>query len=211
MAALWAWVQYVLGKVLSPIRGHDSKLMTNHAAFKHLPSPNMQLKATEYGASGSLMFPSHTCLAEDKMGGLPDFTWVAPENTDVKEYILLCEDPDVPIPGLCLPHGLFYGIPPSVCTATNTDIMTTKKIENHVTDAGWKYIPNLRGVPYIGAGAPLGHGVHRYFFTIVALDTALDFEGFDGKINQGKIREAIQGKVVGWGQWIGNFERPWPR
>lgn len=67
----------------------------------------------------------------------------------------------------------------------------------------------MRGKPYMGAAAPLGHGPHRYVFTIIALNAPLGFS-LPERIWPSEIKHAMVGKVIGWGQWTGIFERPWP-
>nr|ANF07279.1 phosphatidylethanolamine-binding protein-like protein [Paecilomyces fulvus] len=209
--SILAYVQYGLGKAFSPIRGHDSKAITKTPAFKDIPQPNMTLEAPECGPSGSKLLDHHTCLAKDGKGDFPELRWSAPGLGDVKEYVLICEDLDLPIPGLVMHHGIFYGIPPSTTSATNADVQHNgKDAKDYVTTAGWKYIPNMMGSPYLGPAPPLGHGSHRYVFYIVALKEPLDPEQPE-KLNRQTLAEAMTGKVIGWGQWIGTWERPWPR
>ena len=61
----------------------------------------------------------------------------------------------------------------------------------------------------------MGHGPHRYFFQVVGV-RGVQWEEEGGKREAGALRrdelvEIIQGKVVGWGVWIGVFERRWER
>lgn len=69
----------------------------------------------------------------------------------------------------------------------------------------------MRGLVWIGPRAPMGHGVHRYFFQLVALGEGLDVKVGDAE--EGATREevarACEGKVVGWGVWVGTFESRW--
>ncbi|KAL2216419.1 phosphatidylethanolamine-binding protein [Thermoascus aurantiacus ATCC 26904] len=205
------YLQYGLGKLFSPIRGHDSKLLTNGPAFKDIPQPNMSLEAPECGPSGARLLDNHSMLARDGKGDFPELRWTPPPEADVKEYVLICEDIDLPIPALVAHHGLFYGIPPTTTAATNADVQHGgKNPKEHVTTAGWKYVPNMMGSSYLGPAPPLGHGPHRYVFTIIALKEPLNPKQPE-KLSRQKVADAIVGKVVGWGQWIGTWERPWPR
>lgn len=61
---------------------------------------------------------------------------------------------------------------------------------------------------YCGAGAPYGHGSHRYVYTIVALNARLEFPHPE-KVTKNDLKRAMLGKVIGWGQWVGTFERTW--
>lgn len=208
MAGILDYVQYSLGWLLYSVRGHDAKHITNSAAFKDVPEPNMTLEAPEYGISGSPLLSQHTCMAEHGQSTMPSLCWTSPSSGkgEVKEQVLLCEDPDPPIPGMMIDHGIYYGIPPDVRKAEHDDI---SNVNGYVTGAGWKYVPTLRGTSWIPPGAPLGHGPHRYVFTVIALNEklALDGEG----VNKQKLKDAMVGKVIGWGQWVGVFERPWPQ
>ncbi|KAI9935055.1 hypothetical protein MW887_000676 [Aspergillus wentii] len=212
MAGILAYLQYALGKLFYRVRGHDAKQIIYTDAFKGLTNPNIALEATDCGPSGSVMLNDHTCLAEDGVGRFPDLRWNPPELIDdVKEYVLICEDIDLPIPGLVIHHGLFYGIPPSTTTALHSDIKEQKdNPKSRITESGWKYVPNLTGNAYIGPAPPLGHGSHRYVFTVIALNESLQFDNPD-KVTRQKIKAAMVGKVIGWGQWTGSFERPWPK
>ncbi|PLB38861.1 YbhB/YbcL family Raf kinase inhibitor-like protein [Aspergillus candidus] len=210
MFFLFIYLQYFLGRLLYRIRGHDNRLIDKSLAFLYLPQPNMILEAPECGINGSAMLALHTCLAEDGIGRFPKLCWSSPPvDVPVKEYILLCEDPDPPIPSMVINHGLFYGIPPSTNMALHSDVQPDGDTKDRMTISGWRYVPNIMKKPYIGPAPPLGHGTHRYVFTIIALCEALEFNHAD-QVKQKQIRDSIMGKVIGWGQWTGTFARPWP-
>ncbi|KAJ5698840.1 hypothetical protein N7462_000845 [Penicillium macrosclerotiorum] len=210
MAVVLDSLQFVLGRLLYPIRGHDSRQIIHDPALKEHPVPNMSLEAPECGPSGSKLLPHHTCLAEDRVGGLPKLRWTPPEASEpVKEYVLICEDIDIPIPCLVIHHGLFWGIPASANMATPADIKErSDAAKTRQTEAGWRFVPNPLGTAYGGAGAPYGHGSHRYVFTIIALNAPLEFQ-IPAKTTKNDIKRAMAGKVIGWGQWVGTFERTW--
>ena len=206
MAHIADYVQYLLGSLLYSVRGHDNKKIINSPAFKNLPEPNMTVQVPECGPSGSSLLYEHTCAANDGDGRFPNIRWAPPSGVeDVKEQILLCEDPDPPIPGFLMNHGIFYAIPPDVHEASQNQIaahdsavpgsITDPDANSHVTQAGWKYIPTLRGTAWIGAEAPLGHGKHRYTFTVIALSEKLDF-GRAAEVTKRDLENAIDGKVV---------------
>ncbi|KAF7625161.1 phosphatidylethanolamine-binding protein [Aspergillus flavus] len=208
MAGILIYLQYFLGRLLYRIRGHDAGQIIRTAAFEQLPMSNMQLEATECGPSGSLMLPHHTCVAADKNGSFPELRWTPPK-VQVKEYILISEDIDPPIPRFVVMHGLFYAIPPTITGVLPDDTEQDRNTKDHITRSGWRYVPNLRGSSYIGPAPPLGHGIHRYIFTIIALSEPLRFDRSQ-RVSKRHIAKAMVGKVAGWGQWVGHFERPWP-
>lgn len=204
------WLIFILSKLFYRIRGHDSRQITRHRAFKVQPQPNMILEAPECGRSGSHLFSTHTCLDDGKVGKMPALRWRVPSHLDIKQYVLICEDLDAPMPFSIVTHGLFFGIPPTTSQAYPDDVEQDKNCTGRLTLAGWGFVPTMKGTPYIGAAAPLGHGPHRYAFTIIGLDEPLHFDRPD-KVTKSQVKKALIGKILGWGQWIGQFERPWSR
>ena len=83
-----------------------------------------------------------------------------------------------------------------------------KDINEKTVKAGFKYVKNIQGVHF---GGPLmGHGPHRYFYQLVTLKEPVDV----GKLGGGMVTKDglganIVGKVVGWGEWVGVYERKW--
>ncbi|KAL2814378.1 phosphatidylethanolamine-binding protein [Aspergillus cavernicola] len=208
MSFIINYIIFALNRLVYRLRGHDSRQIIHSLAFGDQTEPILVLEAPECGHSGSPLLPSHTCLAEDKVGRLPELRWRAPPDLDVKQYVLLCEDVDAPIPFCVITHGLFFGIPPTTTEALADDIEEDKNSAGRLTLSGWGFVPNFKGTPYFGAAAPLGHGIHRYIYTIIALDEPFHFNQPD-KVTRNQIKRALIGKVSGWGQWIGHFERPW--
>ncbi|PYH87586.1 aconitase [Aspergillus ellipticus CBS 707.79] len=209
-ARLLAYLQLVLFQVLYLIRNHDEYLVTNSKAFKDHPQATINLEAPECGASGALLQDHHTCLDEDSNGKLPELRWNLPPTGEVAEFVLIIEDPDVPIPRMVFTHGLFFAIPATCLAAYHEDIEKNPTVPGRLTYAGWRFVPNLLGSSYVGAAAPYGHGYHRYVFTIVALSEPLQFAKPD-KVTVGIMKEALVDKVLAWGQWVGHFKRPLPR
>jgi Raf kinase inhibitor-like YbhB/YbcL family protein len=60
------------------------------------------------------------------------------------------------------------------------------------------------GKGWTGPSPPEGHGPHRYFFDLYALDTELDLE--PGAARE-QLEEAVEGHVVGRAQLVGTYER----
>ncbi|KAJ5937590.1 hypothetical protein N7454_003932 [Penicillium verhagenii] len=210
MATVLHYLQYFLGRLFYPIRSHDSRQFIYSPAFEGIPKPNMTLMCDQCGPSGSKLLLQHTSLADDASGSIPELTWTPPEVTEpVKEYILMCEDIDVPIPFTAIHHGFFWGINPQHTSVTPLETSVSKDGPKCQTNSAWRYVPNLRGKPYTGASPVLGHGIHRYVYTVIALKENLIFDHPD-KVVKSDIKKAIVDKVIGWGQWVGEFERPWP-
>lgn len=92
----------------------------------------------------------------------PALVWSgAPEGT--RSYALTLYDPDAPT-GSGFWHWAVYNIPAEV---------TSLAQGANDLPPGAVVLPNeMRAEGYMGAAPPAGHGEHRYFFTVSALDTA---------------------------------------
>jgi Raf kinase inhibitor-like YbhB/YbcL family protein len=65
---------------------------------------------------------------------------------------------------------------------------------------------NGRGEPgYLGPSPPPGHGPHRYFHELHALDAELDLQA---GASREQLEQALDGHVLGKAQLVGTFERP---
>jgi Raf kinase inhibitor-like YbhB/YbcL family protein len=132
----------------------------------------------------------HACDGADLS---PALEWSgAPAET--KSFALITDDPDAP--GGVWNHWLLYNIPPSV----------------HAIAQGFQ--PGSLGgsarndfgkLGYNGPCPPKGHGPHRYYFRLLALDVAkLDLK--KGAQRQ-DLDRAIQGHVLTETQYMGRYER----
>ncbi|KAL1641087.1 hypothetical protein SLS58_006360 [Diplodia intermedia] len=196
------YIEYYLSKLFYSFRAHDAKLFTKAPAFASHPEPNITLECPQSGPSGSQM---PVDLTQDGKDEFPLLTWTKPAHLDVKEYILICEDVDAPLP-FPIAHSLFYAIPAETSQVTNGDIQL---VDATALKGGFRWVPNIRGKHYLGPRPLVGHGPHRYIYQLVALSEPLDIQALGPKVGQKKIAEAIKGKVVGWGSWVGVYERTW--
>jgi len=58
---------------------------------------------------------------------------------------------------------------------------------------------------YLGPSPPPGHGPHRYFHELNALDTELDLQP---GASREELRAATEGHVIGEARLVGTYERP---
>ena len=147
-------------------------------------------------ASGKPIPRRHSGDGEDLS---PPLSWSGVPSS-AKELALIVDDPDAPTPEPWV-HWVIYKIP----------VRTEGFAEGVPPVAHPGYPPTaLQGknswgsFGYRGPAPPKGHGVHRYFFKLYALDKALDrVEGLDkpGLLN------AIRGHIVAEGELMGTFER----
>jgi phosphatidylethanolamine-binding protein (PEBP) family uncharacterized protein len=197
------WIRYTLGRLLYNVRGRDHGVFTKRSACKDIES-TIRLLAPECGTFGSQMLKRHTGFGSD---AFPELEWTAPEK--VKEYVLVAQDPDVPLPFVAT-HALFYAIPGSVTSIKPADVQYKKGFESqHELVGPFLLGKNTPGTVYCGPKPVLGHGPHRYFFQLVALSEPLDHGSLGNRPSLSAISRAIEGKVLDWGLWIGTWEHKW--
>lgn len=199
------YVEYTLGRLLSTQRGRDAKLFHKSPAFTNLREPSLEVTCPECGPSNSIMLNKH---GMDSGNQFPAISWEALKSvTGVQEYIVIVEDPDAPLP-TPIAHGVYYAIPANTRSVDNSSLEPVgKKIANDLK-GGFKLGQNRRGTVYGGPRPVIGHGPHRYFYQVIALNERVDQKGFAAaKPTRGELAKAIEGKVLAWGMWIGVFER----
>lgn len=124
----------------------------------------------------------------------PPLSWSgAPEQT--RSFAVFCHDPDAPlvISGRYgFSHWTLYNIPASV---------------SELSEGTQEYTVGENDFDQSGYGGPLppeGHGVHHYFFWVLALDTDARFEG---GMNLGQLLENVGPHVVAMNRLVGTYER----
>lgn len=136
--------------------------------------------------------------AEDRS---PTLSWSgAPAQT--RSFVVTMYDPDAPT-GSGYWHWAVYNLPASL-TALPADAGNP---DAHLLPEGTITLPNeARAERYQGAAPPAGHGEHRYFFTV----TALDVESVD--IPAGSTPAVLgfmmREHVIGRAQLMGVAETP---
>lgn len=125
----------------------------------------------------------------------PALNWEnPPEGT--KAYAVICHDPDAP---LVSPNGTYgfvhwvlYNIPAAV---TELDEATDKFTQG---------TNNYGNTGYNGPLPPEGHGLHHYYFWVLALDN-------ETELNPGltlwELLESIEPNIIGMNRLIGTYQR----
>jgi Raf kinase inhibitor-like YbhB/YbcL family protein len=129
----------------------------------------------------------------------PPLTWSgAPAQT--KEFALIVDDPDAPTPEPWV-HWVVYAIPGSVTSFPEGRPGASLPAQ----PAGMKEgVTSFGRTGYGGPMPPRGHGVHRYFFKLYALDTTLPLASGASKV---ALLNAIKGHVLAEGQLMGTYKR----
>ena len=133
----------------------------------------------------------HTGEGEDVS---PPLSWSnVPGGT--KSFALICHDPDAPLvtPGAYgFVHWVLYNIPGSVTRLAEGD-------EDYTCGAN-----NFGRSGYGGPMPPVGHGVHHYFFWMLALDVEIDLEP---GLSMDQLLTQIEPNVIGMNRLVGMYAR----
>ena len=124
----------------------------------------------------------------------PQLSWTdAPEAT--KSFALICHDPDAPVisPGSYgYVHWVLYNIPFYINSLEeNTDLYTSG-----VNDFG--------NLGYGGPMPPNGHGIHHYYFWLLALDLEPSLQE---KLSLWELLSVVEPNVIGMNRLIAKYSR----
>lgn len=165
-------------------------LSLNNAIAKE--GMDMQIKSTAFEENG-LIPRKYTCDGSDVS---PPLTWTRPP-AGTKGIALICDDPDAPM-GTWV-HWVIYGLSPE--TQSLPENVPPQKT---VLGGAKQGINDFRKIGYGGPCPPRGHGAHRYFFKIYALDIEIDLP--PGATKQ-EVEKAMKGHILAEGQIIGKYGR----
>ncbi|HEX4340874.1 MAG TPA: YbhB/YbcL family Raf kinase inhibitor-like protein [Polyangiaceae bacterium] len=174
------------GTLLTPLRAGDEKLVISRMERGR----TIDVSADDFLNGGAL--PGAHAGKNAKPPGL---SWAAlPSET--REVVIVCEDPDAPLPKP-FAHWIVYGIPP---TTRSYPPAGEAETTSGVAKTGKN---SKRALDFAGATPPPGHGVHHYHFQVFALDAALPLgPGAD----RDAVVAAMKGHILASGEVIGTFE-----
>ncbi len=135
----------------------------------------------------------YTC---DGLDISPPLLWKSvPEGT--RSFVLIMDDPDAPIGTFT--HWIIYDIPAGV-NELGEGVPKADSVESAkqgVNDFGY--------VGYGGPCPPKGHGFHRYYFRVYALD--VESLGLTPKATRRQVEERMRGHILGEGSVMGKYKR----
>ena len=153
-------------------------------------SSSMQISASSF-QNGHIP-ASFTC---DGQGTSPDLSWSAPPQS-ARSLALLVTDPDAP--SGTFTHWVLYNLPASA-HSLNPGLPAQGQLPD-----GSRQGRNDFGRTGYGGPCPPGHSEHRYFFTLYALDAALDLPP---GATRGQVEEAMKGHVIDRGELVARYGR----
>lgn len=154
-------------------------------------SNDLKLESKAFAADG--VIPSkHSGEGADAS---PALSWKnAPEGT--KSYAVICHDPDAPLISANgtygFVHWVLYNIPGDVSELTEScnDYTQGKN--------------NFGKMGYNGPMPPEGHGQHKYYFWVIALDAELNLPK---GLNLWQLLEKIEPNAKAMNRLIGTYQR----
>ncbi|KAH9243871.1 hypothetical protein COL154_003618 [Colletotrichum chrysophilum] len=200
------YVEVTLSWLLKSSRGHDAKAFYTSPAFAAHKEQNLTVTSPDCGPSPAELKPEYIV---EGGGRIPALAWTAPQDVEarVKEWLIVSEDPDAPLPTpIC--HGVYGGIPSERREVTAKDFEIEDESKS-LLKGGFHWGKGRREGVYVAPRPLMNHGPHRYFFEVVALSEPLDKSMLEARATKEQVAEAINGKVLGWGLWIGSCERRW--
>jgi len=141
-------------------------------------------------AEGGLVPKLHTCDGADVS---PSLEWSG-EPPETRSLALIVDDPDAPVG--TWNHWLLYDLAPSTRSLAQ-GYKPGKLGQSGTNDFG--------RAGYGGPCPPKGHGPHRYFFKLFALD--VQSLGLRAGARRADIDKAIQGHILAETQYMGRYER----
>jgi Raf kinase inhibitor-like YbhB/YbcL family protein len=153
------------------------------------PSP-MQLTSPAFASLGP-MPKKYTGEGDDVS---PPLAWSkVPSGTQA--FALLCHDPDAPLVtpgGYGFVHWVLYNIPSSVTSLP-------EGVEGYTSGA-----TGFGKAGYGGPMPPEGHGVHHYYFWLLALDAK---RNLSAGLSMAQLLTEIEPSVIGMNRLIGTYVR----
>ena len=155
---------------------------------------DVSIELTSSAFSEGVTIPAkYTCDGEDVS---PDLKWGAvPEET--KSIALIADDPDAP--GGTWVHWVIYGL-----SAVTAELPERVPKEETLSTGARQGTNDFKRTGYGGPCPPPGHGAHRYFFKLYALDVEI---GLGAKATKADLLSEMDGHILAQGQLMGRYER----
>ena len=154
----------------------------------------MAIQVTSAAFEGGGTIPAtYTCDGADTS---PALAWTrVPAGT--VSFALIVDDPDAP--SGTFTHWVLFNLP-AQATGLPRDVPRQPALD----DGARQGTNSFRKVGYGGPCPPRGHGAHRYYFKLYALDAMLDLESGASKED---LTAAMDGHVLAEGELMGRYAR----
>ena len=182
------WTALALALVVSGCSRGDSE------AILEQEEAELTIEVTSSAFTDGAPIPTkYTCEGEDVS---PPLGWSGvPQGT--RSIALISDDPDAP--GGTWVHWVHYAIPSGV-TELPEGVPGTETLPNGARQG----INDFKRTGYGGPCPPKGHGPHRYYFKVYALDAEGDLKPGAGKKD---LLGSMEGHILAEGRVMGTYER----
>jgi Raf kinase inhibitor-like YbhB/YbcL family protein len=140
--------------------------------------------------NGEFIPKRHTCDGQDIS---PAVEW-SNEPNGTQSFALIVDDPDAPVG--TWNHWLLWDIPAHVHSLLE---------DFRPGSMGASGKNDFERFGYGGPCPPKGHGVHRYYFKLYAIDRAA--LGLPPGAQRAEMDRALAGRVIGQTEYMGRYER----
>ena len=135
----------------------------------------------------------YTCEGENLS---PAISWRGvPAGT--RSFSLIMDDPDAP--SGTFTHWVIWNIP-----ADSAALERAVPTDSTFPSGAMKGVNSARRVGYMGPCPPIGHGRHRYYFRLYALDAVVDVEP---NATADALRSAMRGHLLGEEEYMSTYSR----
>jgi hypothetical protein len=186
-----------IGRLLRPIRAGERRLLTRAVPISSLPE-SVLIESPAF-LNGEAIPLRYTGLGEEIC---PPLRWsnIPP---DAQELLLVVEDADAPLPAR-ITHLIVHGIPLQQGNLEEGSVPNSKGRRLALQQQRWRLGQNSFGSEaWLGPHPLRGHGTHRYYFQLFALDTNLIFSK---PPNRRQALQAMSGHVLAFGVLVGKCE-----
>ncbi len=146
------------------------------------------------GFENGMQIPeNHTCEGDDLS---PEISWSdVPE--EARSLALVVDDPDAPM-GTWV-HWVAYNIPAKL-DGLPEGVSDDEQLENGMRQG----VNDFKNYGYGGPCPPKGHGTHRYYFKLYALDSKLKLEPGATKA---ELLDAMDSHIIDEAEFMGTYIR----
>lgn len=169
-------------------------LLPSYNPFTHFENKEIKMEINIESRNfeeGGFIPSKYTCDGENIS---PQLSWTCSVE-GVKTYAIIVEDPDVP--GGDFTHWIVYNIP-SWINSMMENTTPAKNIPDEI-------LMGTNDFGRIGYGGPCPpSGIHRYFFRIYGLNTAVHL---DSGAMKKEVMKKIEGHIIARGELMGKYQR----
>ncbi|MDB5987525.1 MAG: YbhB/YbcL family Raf kinase inhibitor-like protein [Nevskia sp.] len=183
-----------LGRLLRGVRAGTEGLLSNDAEIAAV-APSLRLTSAAFADGGAI--PPQYC--GELVDRSPPLAW-SPVPAQTQSLALIMEDADAPWPRPLL-HVLVFGISPRVRALPEGALARQPPADTPALVFGYNALGKRR---YLAPAALPGHGPHRYYFQLLALDIPLSFRC---AVRRREALAAIKGHVLARGTLMGTLQR----